>query len=419
MNRPGTPLTASGAPGLFASGSETGGRIVALDALRGIAVAGIALMNVYIYALPPAAYFNPAAAGSESLLDWLVWALSFVFIEDKFRSLFAMLFGAGVAILIERAAATDGAHPTRDHILRMVVLFGIGAAHAILLANNDVLRLYAMAGLFVPLFLGFGARGLLVAGGVLIALHTLGGTLLGYLWLTAEPDSAAAILPAQAFGSDPAALEYARTIGAEGFGERVARRILGFFAALETQVPGIPSTLAMMLVGAGLWRNGLLQGEWQRARCLGLATRIALIALPALGALVMVDIWAQFRGAMVGPVALFWSLPFDLLLAVGYAALVMGLFAESDNVLRRVLASAGRLSLTNYLLTSLIFALLFYSWGLGLYGALPRSGAFALAFVPIALMMAWSPLWLARFRQGPFEWLWRSLARGRFGPILR
>tara|TARA_B100000678_G_scaffold186975_1_gene156305 strand:+ start:123 stop:1358 length:1236 start_codon:yes stop_codon:yes gene_type:complete len=411
MTGHGTPLTASESPG----SSHSGQRVVALDALRGIAVAGIALMNVYIYALPPAAYFNPAAAGSEGPIDWIVWALSFVLVEDKFRSLFAMLFGAGVAILIERAES----HPLRDHILRMAVLFAIGAAHAILLANNDVLRLYAMAGLFVPLSLRMSARGLLVSGAVLMALHVQGGSLMAYLWLTAAPGSDSAVLPAQAFGNDPLALEYAHAIGAEGFGERVARRTAGFFGALETQVPGVPSALASMLVGVALWRDGLLRGAWPRARSFGLARRMALIAIPALVVLMALDVWADFAGAMVGPVALFWSLPFDLLLAVGYAALVMGLFAERDGALRRCLAAAGRLSLTNYLLTSLVFALIFYSWGLGLYGTVSRSGAFALAFVPIVLMMLWSMPWLAHFRQGPFEWLWRSVARGRFSPIRR
>lgn len=412
MNGPGTPLTASGSPGPSRSSGE---RVVALDALRGIAVAGIALMNVYIFALPPAAYFNPAAAGSESMIDWIVWALSFVFVEDKFRSLFAMLFGVGVAILIERAQA----HPLRDHAFRMLVLFAIGAAHAVLLANNDVLRLYAMAGLFVPLFLRLDARGLLIAGGLLMALHVTAGTLIAYLWLSAPPGSWQAIMPEQTFGADPLALDYAQITGTEGLAERIARRITGFFAALQTQVPGIPSALGTMLVGAGLWRSGLLQGAWERTACFALARRMALIALPPLSLLILLDVRHDFAGAMVGPISLFWSLPFDLLLAVGYAALVMGLFADRDTALRRRLAAAGRLSLTNYLLTSLTFALVFYSWGLGLYGDLPRSTAFAIAAVPIALMLLWSPLWLARFRQGPFEWLWRGMARARFGPLLR
>ena len=89
------------------------------------------------------------------------------------------------------------------------------------------------------------------------------------------------------------------------------------------------------------------------------------------------------------------------------------------HLLRGRLAAAGRLSLTNYLLSSLTFALIFYGWGLGWFGMLTRWQAFAVALVPVTLMLIWSPLWLARFRQGPFEWLWRSVARGRFGPILR
>jgi uncharacterized protein len=410
VDRRGTVLTAPG---------PSGGRIVALDALRGIAVAGIALMNVYIYALPPAAYFNPATAGSESALDAIDWALSFLLVEDKFRSLFAMLFGAGVAILIERAGKDRRGHPLRDHALRMLVLFAIGGAHAILLANNDVLRLYAMAGLFVPLFLRLDARRLLVAGGILMVLHVIGGTLIAYQWLTAEPGTQQALLPDWAFGANPDALRYGQMIGTESFAERFARRIAGFGPALETQVPGIPSALGTMLVGAGLWRSGLLQGSWPRARCLALARKLALIALPPLVLLMLVDMWTGFTGAVVGPVSLFWSLPFDLLLAIAYAALVMALFAGRESALRRVLAATGRLSLTNYLLTSVVFALLFNSWGLGLYGTVSRGGAFALAFVPIVLMLIWSPLWLARFRQGPFEWLWRGIARGRFGPIRR
>lgn len=424
MNGPGTPLTAAprgareaGEPGPSRSGAsrKDRGRVVALDALRGIAVAGIALMNVYVFALPSPAYFNPSAAGSESLLDWLVWGLSFVLVEDKFRSLFAMLFGAGVVILLERAEK----HALSAHAMRMLVLFGIGAAHAILLANNDVLRLYAMAGLLLPLFARLAPVKLLVIAAMLMALHVMGGSLLAWLWANAEPGSPTALYPARAFGDDPDALAYAQQIGTEGFGERVDRRIMRFWNALETQIPGIPSTLAMMLTGAALWKNGLLRGKWPRARAFALARRMAIIALPPLGLALALDVASGFDAAVVGADGLFWSIPFDLLLAVAYAALVMGWLAERESGLRRRLAAVGRLSLTNYLLTSLTFALVFYSWGLGMFGALTRWQAFATAFVPIMLMLVWSPLWLARFRQGPFEWLWRGIARGRFGPILR
>ncbi|WP_156454515.1 DUF418 domain-containing protein, partial [Erythrobacter sp. CCH5-A1] len=76
------------------------------------------------------------------------------------------------------------------------------------------------------------------------------------------------------------------------------------------------------------------------------------------------------------------------------------------------LAAAGRLSLTNYLMTSVILSAIFASWGLGLFGEVTRWQAFALGLVPVAAMLLWSPLWLAKVGQGPFERLWRWLSRG-------
>ncbi len=151
-------------------------RILALDALRGLAVIGIVGMNVHAFALPGPAYYNPLSYGATSPLDYWVWLASFVFIEDKFRTLFAMLFGAGCLILIERS----GAAPWRAHYGRMAVLLVIGLAHATLLASNDVLRAYALAGMALPLLAGLSARALInVALGLLLVHVALGLVALG------------------------------------------------------------------------------------------------------------------------------------------------------------------------------------------------------------------------------------------------
>ncbi|NNC47723.1 MAG: DUF418 domain-containing protein, partial [Sphingomonas sp.] len=118
-------------------------RLTELDALRGLAVLAIAWMNVLIFAMPAQAYFNPMAWGGQSGLDILAWAASFIFVEDKFRILFAMLFGAGCIMLLDRG----GAHRWRAHYARMAALFAIGWLHATLLASNDILRAYALAGM--------------------------------------------------------------------------------------------------------------------------------------------------------------------------------------------------------------------------------------------------------------------------------
>ncbi|MEQ8772363.1 MAG: DUF418 domain-containing protein, partial [Erythrobacter sp.] len=199
------------------------GRIPQLDALRGIAVIGIVWMNVHVFALPIQAYYNPLAWGGEGAVDRLVWAASFVFVEDKFRTLFAMLFGAGCVILLDRGRAASGAaRAWRAHYARMAVLFAIGLVHAVLLANNDILRAYALAGCALPLLAPLAPRALVAVAIGLMALHvgvgiaTFGGAL--YDWHTGRLASDASFFMERNFGTDPAAVSYMLERGREALG---------------------------------------------------------------------------------------------------------------------------------------------------------------------------------------------------------
>lgn len=385
-------------------------RILALDALRGVAVIGIVGMNVLAFALPGPAYYNPLSFGGTTPADYWVWLGSFVFIEDKFRTLFAMLFGAGCLILIERA----GEHPWRAHYARMTVLFAIGIVHATLLASNDVLRAYALAGLAMPLLAGLSARALLAVGTGLVVVHlALGLTAFGSAMLDygrGLPGTDALLFVERQFGRDPAAIAALLEQGREGLGERVLRRSLGIPAQLVTLAASLPLNLAAIALGMGLWKAGMLKGEWRTFHLQRLAAVCALVALPALFGLAAWLVGAGFPAALAGPVALVISAPFDTLLGVAYAALAMALLGKGAALTRR-LAAVGRLSLSNYLMTSVVLAAIFAPWGLGLFGEVSRWQAFALGLVPVAAMLAWSPLWVARFGQGPVERLWRAGAR--------
>lgn len=400
------------------NGPASSSRIAGLDALRGFSVIGIVLMNVLAFAMPAAAYYNPRAWGGDGPLELLAWAVSFVLVEDKFRNLFAMMFGAGVIILLDR----NEARPLRAHYARMAVLLAIGWLHALLLSSTDVLRLYAICGLALPLVRGWPVRRLWCVAAGLMALHLAAGGWIAWGWLDywrqvvgglADP---APLRPAEmAFGADAEAIARGLELGREGFADRLARR-LDPLPMLPALLAVLPATLAAMLAGIALWRMRLLAGEWPRARPLRLAAACALVAVPPLAALASWAIAAGLPGVVVGANALLFSAPFDLLLAVGYATLAMALFARGAP---RSLVAVGRLALTNYLATSVVLCLLFNSWGLGLFGAVSRFGAYVLALVPVALMLAWSRPWLMRFRQGPAEWLWRSLAQGRVLPMAR
>ena len=385
-------------------------RILALDALRGIAVIGIVWMNVHAFALPGPAYYNPLAYGTTGDADYRVWLGSFVFIEDKFRTLFAMLFGAGCLILIERG----GEKPWRAHYARMIVLFAIGLVHATLLASNDVLRAYALAGLALPLLAGLSARALVaVSVGLLVVHLSLGMTAFGGAMIdlaTQRSGSDALLFMERQFGRDPAAIAMLLEQGREGLDERIIRRTLGIPAQIATLVASLPLNLAAIALGMGLWRGGMLKGEWRTFHLQRLAGFAGLVAIPALLGLAGWMVAEGFPAALVGPVALVISAPFDTLLGVAYAALAMA-FLTKDNAATRTLAAVGRLSLTNYLMTSVILASIFAPWGLGLFGEVTRTQAFGLSFVPMIAMLLWSPPWVAKVGQGPFERLWRSGAR--------
>ena len=385
-------------------------RIPALDALRGVAVIGIVGMNVLAFALPSPAYYNPLSFGGVGPADYWVWLGSFVFIEDKFRTLFAMLFGVGCLILLEKG----GARPWRAHYARMIVLFVIGIVHATLLASNDVLRAYALAGLALPLLAGLSARALVSVGVGLVVVHmALGLTAFGSAmtdFYQQQSGTDALLFVERQFGRDPAAIAALLEQGREGLGERIMRRGLGIPAQLLALLASLPLNLAAIALGMGLWKGGMLKGEWRTFHLQRLAGLAALVALPALLALAAWLVDEGFPAALAGPVALVISAPFDTLLGVAYAALAMAFLGHDSGFARR-LAMVGRLSLTNYLMTSVILAAIFAPWGLGLFGEVTRWQAFALGLVPVAAMLAWSPLWVERLGQGPFERLWRAGAR--------
>ncbi len=400
----------------FAPSATSARRIVQLDALRGIAVIGIAWMNVFAFALPAQAYYNPIAYGMSGPLDLMVWTVSFVFIEDKFRTLFAMLFGAGCLMLLDR----DSERRWQNHTARMAVLFAIGLAHSILLASNDVLRVYALAGMALPLLSGLSAGQLYAVAIGLVAVHVGGGIVTfgsGVVDYAIGREGTDAVLFANRnFGDDPAAIRYSLELGRETLVDRIARRSAQIPAQLRVLSAAIPLNLGAMALGMALWRDRMLAGEWRTFRMQRLAGACALIAIPALLAIAWWVAEAGFPGELMGSAALIVSAPFDVLLGLAYALLVMAL-VNPHGRFARALAAVGRLSLSNYITTSVIFAMIFAPWGLGLFGEVSRAQAFVISLIPGAAMLVWSPLWLRHFRQGPLERAWR-FAAGKAARIL-
>jgi uncharacterized protein len=385
-------------------------RIAALDIVRGVAVLGILLLNIVSFGLPQAAYLNPRAYGGWHGADLVAWAVNFVLFDGKMRGLFSFLFGASMLLVIERAEA-NGESAASVHYRRMGWLLAFGLAHLFLVWEGDILAHYALVGMFAFALRDLPTGRMLTLGVLLIAASTV---LFAAIPLAIHYDPSAGAALAGAVGVPPPA-EIARDLAL--YRGDYATLLRARFAE-HADTPLIllwffgPETLAYMLFGMAGLRSGLLSGAWPRARYVRWAAICWGIALPAYGALAAYMIDAQFTIFSVALAS--WTLTVPLLppMTLGWACLIL-LLARPGGALTGRLAAAGRMAFTNYLLTSLICTSLFYGHGLGWFGTLSRWQLYPVVALLWALMLFWSKPWLARFRFGPLEWLWRSLARGR------
>lgn len=379
-------------------------RNVTLDFVRGVAILGILLLNISAFGLPKAAYLNPAWSGSASLSDACTWALLDLLAQVKFLTLFALLFGAGLQLLLPRGK--------RWIQSRLTLLALLGFIHGLFFWDGDILLAYALVGLVnwrmvreahhVKSLFNTGVVLYLTGIAVLVLLGLISGTAANRSW-----------------APDAANLQYEQYWKLHGGMEAVSNRadmlsdnLLALGAQYGWQLAG------MMLMGAALMRSGWLKGQfslrhYRRTGALLVAAGMA-VNLPAIFAqwyLAWDYRWCAFL--LQAPREL--SAPLQ---AIGYAALAWGYWPQLCRFrLVGAIACVGRMALTNYLLQTLICTTLFYH--LGLFMRFDRLQL--LAFVPPiwAVNLLVSSLWLRRFRQGPVEWLWRQLTLRASGTSLK
>ncbi|OWK32233.1 DUF418 domain-containing protein [Sphingomonas mucosissima] len=398
--------------------------------MRGFAVMGILLLNIISFAMPRYAYADPTFYGGASGANWWAWAITFVLAEGKMRGLFTMLFGASTILIAERTLASPGS-PARRHYARMISLLAIGMVHAYLIWSGDILVLYALCGGMVFLAWRWDTPRLIAVAALLLAAQLASGAM-DYAAARQFEDLATAP------GAPPAireqweryrsGVDQLRDSGAAeveafrgGWAQALPMRIAITSEAQRTALPAtIPETIALMLLGMALYRSGFFSGTWPSRWYRGVLITGYGICLPLYLPLVR---WIDARH--FDPIALLLSEPLHLVLlrpglALAHAALIIQVAVSGAcRPLTRRLAAVGRLAFSNYLGTSLICTYLFCGYGLGWFGYLERWQLYPIVAALWLLMLLWSPLWLARFAHGPFEWLWRSLSQRRIQPLRR
>lgn len=400
-------------------------RIITLDALRGFAVMGILAMNIVAFAMPEMAYVSPKAYGGETSSDLAAWGLGFLLFDGKMRGLFSILFGASMLLIVDRTE-TSGQNPASVHYRRMAWLALFGLCHYFFIWWGDILFLYAVVGCIAFLFRNWQPRRLIKWA---LGLFTL-GVVLTSLFFGAQ----LAIANAPYDPSSPMA-EAGREIRGEyaKIDNEITRELAlyrgPYLPILEARLDTaanpfvgvlmtILETLPLMLLGMALFRNGFLTGGWTTLKYRQVARRW----LPPGVLLTLLIGWLQWRAGFDYLVSLnamiAWAGPGRLMMTVSYAALLVLLIqhASASPWIARV-AAAGRMAFSNYLGTSIAMTTIFYGYGLGLFGDVGRWTLYLVCGAMWAVMLLWSKPWLDRFRYGPLEWLWRSLARGSLQPM--
>lgn len=390
---------------------EAARRIRTLDVLRGLAILGILAVNAPFFAAPWQTALNPnlEPLSIEGGPAW-PWFVPHVFFEAKFITLFSLLFGASVFLVGGERSDLERGKVLRRR-LGWMLLFGI--IHGAAIWYGDILLVYALSGFIVMFARSWTPRTLMTIG---VGAYL---TLLAYAFLRGAlvdlaPDEA---LQEMRITWSPEPQELSAVIAS--FNGSFLGSLAANFRAWAQFVPhemysAVPRTIAVMMIGLALFKWGFMSGAapawvyWVVA-AVG-AAALALVAWQARinYAAEFEFIHMQSRGALVNPAL-------SILITLLYASLlILCVKAGVLRVLTNALAPVGQMAFTNYIAQSLIMTAIFYGGrGLGLYGQLEREQLMFIVAAVWALQLIWSRLWLARFRMGPLEWIWRRLSYGR------
>jgi uncharacterized protein len=379
-------------------------RIALLDGLRGLALLGIITANLWSFS--GYAYLSPA--GKQALptfgLDQWLDPLLHILIDSKFSTIFSMLFGVGFALQLRRAEAKQVAF--RSYFAkRMLLLFTVAGLHAYLLWFGDILRFYALAGLALLLVVHWTEKKLLISGLVLTVFITPVIFILNEAVMDHPP--AAGALSLQGLLDTFQNGTYRQVLAANWQLDDIRNFQEG---ALLT----IASTTGKVLIGFWMGRKGVFNQPQQFAGLLRQWFWLGLL----LGIPASIGYWAVTTGHLkLDSLWLLW-LPFAVaggmvLQSLFYISAFIKAFAHSQGrSWLQIFVPVGKMSLTSYLMQTVICLFLFYGYlpGSHLMGGVGAASLLLLGIVIFALQVVFCHWWLQAHQQGPVEWLWRRLA---------
>ncbi len=383
-------------------------RIAILDILRGFALFGILVMNLPGFNTPWAIYRgggNPHPGWYNGVAEWV----TATFFEGKFNAIFSFLFGVGLTIQLERAAAKKIPF-VRVYLRRLFTLFLFGLAHVVFLWDGDVLHIYAVLGVGLVLIRRWPDKYLIPLVGLIFLLPVTKSAFDLYIDKPATHS--------KQFWLDRGA-EQVRVYSSGTYTEIMNLRLSEvkedylfnnwwtFWCALAVT----------MLIGFMVGRRRIVQNLVGQESPIRHLFNTSVILGLITGSMLATSHSLEDLTDATTLVGTFHSALYQINRPILSMAYITGITLLSMqprwSVRLAPLASVGRMPLTNYLMQSVICGFLFYSYGFALYGKVGPAGNFLVALAIYAVQVIYSNYWMAHFQYGPLEWLWRLLTYGK------
>ena len=425
--------------------TATADRIRSIDAIRGVALLGILMMNIPGFGINFDFWFS-VSAGPRAGKDYYTFAIIMNLFEGTMRGLFSMLFGAGMVLFMMNKKETPGQIPVAEYYYRRLlwlVLFGLFNAY-ILLWDGDILFFYGLCGMLLFPFRKLSGKWLIIIGLFCVSIGMIKkqwGYSETYAQRTAYNEAMAAkkekktLTPEQegAIGTWQG-IEARQKLDTAEANENVRKMRSGYGTIFTYFIPRNSGgevnylyndawdMLCMMFIGMGLFVIGFFTNKLRTSTYVMTLLLGYGIGIPVAWA-IFDNAWMNFQ--QIGPYADRWSTSHMVFvelrripITLGHASLVMLIFRSGVvNWLMRALANVGQMAFTNYLSQSIICTWFFYGYGFGNYNKLRFHELYYVVFSVWLFQLIISSIWLRYFRFGPFEWLWRSLTYWKLQPM--
>ena len=380
-------------------------RHVILDALRGLALMGIALANFPEFGLWTFLSSGEQESMSTAGIDHVVRFLQYLLVDGKFYTIFSILFGIGFSLILAR-------HGRRLFIRRMLILVAIGFLHLTFIWSGDILLLYAVGGLVLTLFVGLSDKSLLILALSLILIPVGLDAMTEFMNIDfAAPFYKAWWSHAEAEGiNEDNFASWLRD--ADSYRQMFAFLIQGAYERIWEFVEGhrLPKVVGLFTIGYLIGKNQL----YTRLAELDLKKKLLWAAIVGIPTSILYA-WSATNGHPWGRTmhSFLYAVSVIPLAAVYIIGICMLYTRYSEAKVFRMLAAPGRMALSNYISQSLIGVMMFYGLGFGLGTSFGLVHIELTAIGVFVLQMLLSQIWLNNFRFGPLEWIWRMLTYGR------